>query len=147
MFLKTSIEKAILIGIVVIAFGTATYFVTNLGPDHKPSQVVERWIQLYPHDLGTAATLTSWGMRNGLSPEAWIHRATELTGEFRFLDGQIVSETIEDEAAEVLVDTRIASALGEQSQRESYHLSVVDNHWVIEKRSVIMVFPSLPSIS
>ncbi len=120
----------------------------NRGPDVSPSAVIQGWLKVYPKDLMTAATLTSWGMREGLSPNEWASRQKETMREFQFVEGQIVSEEIEDNKAEVVVDVRISSVFGEQMQREQYRLSISDNNnWVIDERAVVMIFPAPPSFS
>ena len=120
----------------------------NRGPDVSPSAVIQGWIKVYPKDLMTAATLTSWGMREGLSPNEWASRQKEKLSEFQLVEGQIVSEEIEDNKAEVVVDVRISSVFGEQMQREQYRLSISDNNnWVIDERAIVIVFPAPPSFS
>ena len=84
-------------------------------------------------------------MRDGLPPEEWVIRIQTTLGDFQFLNGQVVSETIHDEKAEVLIDAKISSALGVQVQREQYHLSIVENKWIIDDRAVVMVFPAPPT--
>jgi hypothetical protein len=138
-------SKLPLIGGALLLLCLLGMFLLPSGPDHTPSQVVQQFIKVYPKDLISAATITSWGMRDGLAPEEWVTRIQTTLGDFQFLSGQVVSETIHDEKAEVLIDAKISSALGEQVQREQYQLSIVDNKWIIDHRAVVMVFPAPPT--
>ena len=131
-------------GTLLLACLLVVFFIPS-GPDHTPSQVVQQFIKVYPKDLVSAATITSWGMRDGLPPEEWVTRIQTTSGDFQFLNGQVVSETIHDEKAEVLIDAKISSALGEQVQREQYQLSIVENKWIIDDRAIVMVFPAPPT--
>ena len=85
--------------------------------------------------------------RDGLAPEKWVDRIKNTVAGFRYLESEIVSETVQDTSAEVLVDAKVSSTLGEQNQREQFRLSLVENQWVIEERSIVMVFPTLPNFS
>ena len=138
-------SKIPLIGGALLLVCLLDVFFIPTGPDHTPSQVVQQFIKVYPKDLVSAATITSWGMRDGLPPEEWVTRIQTTLGDFQFLNGQVVSETIHDEKAEVLIDAKISSALGVQVQREQYHLSIVENKWIIDDRAVVMVFPAPPT--
>lgn len=141
-------SKSLLIGGVCIAVACASILVSCTGgPDHTPSQIVQKWLSLYPKDLAQAATITSWGMRDGLSPEKWIDRVKSTAGEFEYINGSVVSEEVTDGKAKVIVDAKISSILGEQTQREQFKLSIVENRWVIDDRSVVMVMPSVPDFS
>ena len=115
------------------------------GPDHSPSQTVQRWLSLYPKDLVQAATITSWGMRDGLDAQKWIEKVKLTGGEFSYLGGDVLSEEITENTAKVIVDAKITSVLGEQRQREQFKLSIADNNtWVIDDRTVVMVLPNVP---
>ena len=138
-------SKLPLVGGTLLLLCLIGVFLLPSGPDHTPSQVVQQFIKVYPKDLISAATITSWGMRDGLAPEEWGTRIQTTLGDFQFLNGQVVSETIHDEKAEVLIDAKISSALGVQVQREQYRLSIVDNKWIIDNRAVVMVFPAPPT--
>ena len=141
-------SKSLLIGGLCIAVACASLMISCTGgPDHTPSQIVQKWLSLYPKDLAQAATITSWGMRDGLSAEKWIDRIKMTMGEFQYIDGQVVTEEITKDKATVIVDASITSVLGEQVQREQFKLSIVENHWVIDDRSVVMVLPSIPDFS
>ena len=145
-FLRSS--KSLLIGGVCIAVACALLMISCTGgPDHTPSQIVQRWLSVYPKDLAQAVTITSWGMRDGLAPEKWIERIKTTAGEFQYIDGHVVSEEITKDKAKVIIDAKITSILGEQVQREQFKLSLVENHWVIDDRSVVMVLPSVPEFS
>lgn len=125
----------------------AAWLVLTSGPDQSPTQIVQKWVAVYPTDLPTAATITSWGMRDGLEPAKWADRIKTTLEGFQYLESEIVSETVQDTSAEVLVDAKVSTSLGEQSQREQFRLSMVDNQWVIDERSIVMVFPTLPNFS
>ena len=142
-------SKSLLIGGVCIAVACALSMTSCTGgPDHTPSQIVQKWLSLYPKDLAQAVTITSWGMRDGLDPDKWIDRVKTTASEFQYVSGTVVSEEIsEDGKAKVIVDAKISSILGEQTQREEFKLSVVENRWVIDDRSVVMVMPSVPDFS
>lgn len=141
-----SSNRVLLIGGVLAGITCiAAWFVLASGPDHTPTQIVQKWVAAYPTDLPTAATITSWGMRDGLTAEKWIGRVKTTFADFRYLEGEVVSETVQDTSAEVLVDAKVSSSLGEQNQREQFRLSLVENQWVIDERSIVMVFPTLPS--
>ena len=85
--------------------------------------------------------------RDGLSAEKWIDRIKMTMGEFQYIEGSVVSEEITKDKAKVIVDAKITSVLGEQNQREQFTLSIVENRWVIDDRSVVMVLPSVPDFS
>ena len=141
-------SKSLLIGGLCIAVACASLMISCTGgPDQTPTQIVQKWLSLYPKDLAQAATLTSWGMRDGLSAEQWIDRIKMTMGNFQYLDGQVVTEEITEDKATVIVDARITSVLGEQLQREQFELSIEENKWVIDDRSVVIVFPSIPDFS
>jgi len=141
-------SKSLLIGGVCIAIACASTMISCTGgPDHTPSSIVQKWLSVYPKDLAQAVTITSWGMRNGLSAEKWIDRIKMTMGDFQYVEGQVVSEEITKDKAKVIVDAKITSVLGEQNQREQFTLSIVDNRWVIDERSVVMVLPSVPDFS
>ena len=141
-------SKSLLIGGLCMAVACASLMVScTRGPDQTPSQIVKKWVSLYPNDLAQAATITSWGMRDGLSTEKWIDRIKKTMGEFQYMDGQVVTEEITEDKATVIVDARITSVLGEQLQREQFELSIEENKWVIDDRSVVIVFPSIPDFS
>ena len=140
-----SSSKSLLIGGVCIAVACSMIMSCSGGPDHTPSQIVQRWISVYPKDLAQAATITSWGMRDGLSPEKWIDKIKTLSADFSYVEGRVVSEEItKDDKAKVIVDAKITSVLGEQTQREQFKLSIVENKWMIDDRSVVMVMPNVP---
>lgn len=141
-------SKSLLVGSLCIAVACASLMISCTGgPDQTPSQIVQKWLSLYPNDLAQAATITSWGMRDGLSAEKWIDRIKMTMGEFQYMDGQVVTEEIMKDKATVIVDAKITSVLGEQLQREQFKLSIVENQWMIDDRSVVIVFPSIPDFS
>jgi len=141
-------SKSLLVGGLCIAVACASLIISCTGgPDQTPSQIVQKWLSLYPNDLAQAATITSWGMRDGLSTKKWIDRIKMTMGEFQYMDGQLVTEEIMKDKATVIVDAKITSVLGEQLQREQFKLSIVENQWMIDDRSVVIVFPSIPDFS
>lgn len=139
-----SSSKSLLIGGVCIAVACSMMMSCSGGPDHTPSQIVQRWLSVYPKDLAQAATITSWGMRDGLSPEKWIEKIKAMSADFSYVEGRVVSEEIAENKAKVIVDAKITSILGEQTQREEFKLSIVENKWMIDDRSVVMVLPNVP---
>lgn len=143
-----SLNRVLLIsGVLAGITCVAAWLVLSSGPDHTPTQIVQKWVAVYPTDLPTAATITSSGMRDGLTPEKWIARIQITLEGFQYLESEIVSETVQETSAEVIVDAKVSTRLGEQSQREQFRLSLVENQWVIDERSIVMVFPTLPNFS
>ena len=130
--------------VVVAALILGSLLFVGRGPDHTPSQIVQTWINVYPADLNKAAPLTTKAMRQGLSPSDWVKHSQKTLGEFRYVGGQVVSMNVDGNQAEVLLDAEIDSPLGKQLQKEQFRLTLVDNHWAIEERAVVMVLPSPP---
>ena len=130
--------------VVIVAVVAGVVYFTDRGPDQTPSQVVQSWIEVYPADMAKAATLTTNAMRQGLTEEDWVKQSQEKSGEFRYVGSEVVSENVDGNQAEVLVDAEIDSTLGKQLQKEQFRLTLVDNNWAIEERAVVMVLPSPP---
>ena len=113
-------NNSTIIGVVVvliIAVAAGVVYLTNQGPDQTPTEVVQSWIEVYPTDLAKAAPLTTNAMRQGLSADEWVKHSQETLGEFRYVGGQVVSENVDGDQAEVLIDAEIDSPLGKQLQK------------------------------
>jgi len=133
--------------LLAITAGVPYFAGCTLGPDHTPSQVVQKWINVYPADLVQAAMLTTKTMRKGLSLEDWVKHGQSVLGDFRYVGGQVISENVNGNKAEVTVDAKISSPLGKHIQREQFRLILLDRNWVIEAQAVVMGFPAPPSFS
>jgi len=57
--------------LLAITAGVPYFAGCTRGPDQTPSQVVQKWINVYPADLAQTAMLTTKTMRKGLSLEDW----------------------------------------------------------------------------
>ena len=139
-----------IIRVFVVVIGVVTggiLYLANQGPDQTPSEVVQAWINVYPADLTKAAPLTTPAMRQGLSLDDWVKHSQATLGDFRYVEGQVVSENVNGNQAEVLLDVEISSSLGKQLQREQYRLTLLDKNWAIEERAVVLVLPSPPPFS
>jgi len=133
--------------LLAITAGVPYFAGCTRGPDQTPSQVVQKWINVYPADLAQAAMLTTKTMRKGLSLEDWVKHGQGVLAEFRYVEGQVISENVNGNKAEVRVDTKTSSPLGKHLQREQFRLILLDRNWVIEAQAVVMAFPAPPPFS
>jgi len=100
-----------------------------------PTQVVQMWIQVYPHHMSQAATLTTLKMRRGLSKDEWIKkRESALKGlQFRYLGGKVISEKVTGNQAVVVFHAIFSALMGKEIQEEQYRLrKQLDGGWLID---------------
>ncbi len=128
-------------GLVLICFAVLFYtpFLSALGSESSPSQVVQRWITVYPKDLDTAVTLTTANLRDGWSQKEWVRtkKAPLAMTQLKFLGGEILSEEITGIQAIVMVNAHISTIVGEQVQTERYRLLRVNGQWLIDDVTVV----------
>ena len=126
--------KTFTLSLCLVLLGLLTW-VSAAGGVLTPSEVVQLWIQVYPHDLKTAARLTTAKLRKGQSPEEWIRQTESALKDlgFHYLGGKVTSEEVTGGQAIVIFHAQISTVIGEQIQEEQYHLrKQADGGWLID---------------
>ena len=112
-----------------------------------PSQIVQLWIQFYPHDLEKAAILITPQMRDGRSLEQWVENEKNMLASLhlRYLGGKVDSETITGNSAVVLLRAHTMTRIGEFRQIERYRLrKQTEGDWLIDSMEVVESQPLNP---
>jgi hypothetical protein len=112
-----------------------------------PSQVVRLWITFYgQQDTLRAAGFTTVQFRHGEPPEVWAaktHLALHLV-EYQHLGGEIVTTTLSETAATIVLAAKIHTRLGTTAQTETYHLQRQGGRWLIDRLEVTDQVPQEP---
>ena len=104
-----------------------------------PSEVVDSWLMNYPHNLDTAAELTTLAMRHFKPPNEWSQdmKPALMNIKFRYLEHKILTQDIQGKRAVVTVEAFISTIGGNQVQKEEYVLLLVKDEWLIDKVNVV----------
>src|SRR4051794_25685351 len=112
-----------------------------------PSQVVRLWIMFYgQQDTLRAAGFTTVQFRQGEAPAVWAvktHLALHLV-EYQHLGGEIVTTTLSETAATIVLAAKIHTRLGTTAQTETYHLQRQGGRWLIDRLEVTDQVPQEP---
>ena len=105
-----------------------------------PVQVVEEWINTYPHNLERAVMLTSPTLREDLTPNQWILAKKNALVEvnFKYMNRQIASMRNEGYQVLVTLNTHLSTINGEEEQWELITLKPFCSIWLIDE---IVVMP------
>ncbi len=124
------------LALVALAYGGSEQVWSNVHT--TPSEVVERWLMNYPHNLETAAALTTLAMRHFKQPDEWSQqmRSAFLEVKLKYLEHTILTQDIQGKRAVVTVEAFISTIAGNQFQKEEYVLLQVKGQWLINTVTV-----------
>ncbi len=104
-----------------------------------PREVVEKWLQVYPGNLGQAAQLTTTTFREGATREEWkaIRGPFLKNLDLKYIRAKVVHEDLVGKEARVMVHAHIVTLMGDQPQDELYILvQNSDGNWLIDQVEV-----------
>ena len=106
-----------------------------------PVQIVQEWINTYPHKLERAAMLTSPTMREDLTPNQWIIVKKKLLAavKFNYLNRQVESMRNDGYQVVVTLNTHLSTINGEKEQWEHITLKPFCSIWLIDEIELMSV--------
>ena len=98
--------------------------VTGFSEGVSPTQIVQRWLQVYPSNMTQAAELTTKAFREGLTKEEWIASQGPLLQNMRmkYHHGKVLFQQIREDQAYVVTQVRLSSIMGAADHTELYEL-------------------------
>ena len=109
------------------------------GAGLAPSQVVRLWIRFYgQQDTLPAAGFTTAGFRKGEPPAVWAAKAHAVLHcvDYQHLGGEIMSATLSETTATIILAATIHTRRGTTTQTETYHLRRQDGRWLIDQLEI-----------
>ena len=105
------------------------------------AQIVQEWINAYPHNLDRAVMLTTPAMREDLTPNQWIMAKNKLLAEvnFNYEDRYIVAMKNEGYQVVVTLNTHLSTINGKKEQWEQITLKPFCSVWLIDEIEIIPV--------
>ncbi len=106
-----------------------------------PVQVVQEWINTYPHKLERAVMLTSPTMREDLTPNQWIIVKKKLLAavKFNYLNRQVESMRNDGYQVVITLHTHLSTTNGEEEQWEQFTLKPFCSVWLIDAIEILSV--------
>ncbi|MEC4672628.1 MAG: hypothetical protein VST68_00435 [Nitrospirota bacterium] len=103
-----------------------------------PVQIVQEWINSYPHRLERAVMFTSPAMRKDLTPNQWIRAKKKLLAavKLNYKNRQIVSVRNDGYQVVITLITHISTIHGEKEQWEQITLKPFCSIWLIDEIKV-----------
>ena len=106
-----------------------------------PVQVVQEWINTYPHKLERAVMLTSPTMREDLTPNQWIIVKKKLLAavKLNYKDRNIVAIKNVGYQFVITLHTHLSTTNGEKEQWEQITLKPFFSVWLMDEIEIMSV--------
>ena len=106
-----------------------------------PVQVVQEWINTYPHKLERAVMLTSPTMREDLTPNQWITEKKKLLAavKLNYKDRNIVAIKNVGYQFVITLHTHLSTTNGEKEQWEQITLKPFFSVWLMDEIEIMSV--------
>ena len=106
-----------------------------------PVQVVQEWINTYPHKLERAVMLTSPTMREDLTPNQWIMAKKKMLAgiKLNYLNRQNFSVRNDGYQVVITLHTHLSTTNGEKEQWEQITLKPFCSVWLMDEIEIMSV--------